>query len=81
VYAIGSLAHGGFAPAVSDVDVAVLVDHCDESVPRIVGAIVESTRQGLGQGLADCLSVFYGDWTSFGSPPPAARLGAIDRLD
>ncbi len=81
VYAIGSLAHGGFAPAVSDVDVAVLVDHCDETVPPIVESIVESTRQGLGPGLADRLSVFYGDWTSFGSPPPAARMGAIDRLD
>lgn len=81
LFAIGSLAHGGFAPAVSDVDVAVLVDRCDESVPPIVGAIVESTRQGLAGGLADRLSVFYGDWASFGSPPPAARLGAIDRLD
>jgi len=81
VYAIGSLTHGGFASAVSDVDVAVLVDQCDESVAGIVGAIVDSTRQELGPGLADRLSVFYGDWSSFGSPPPTARLGAIDRLD
>lgn len=81
VYAIGSLAHGGFAPAVSDVDVAVLVDRCDESLPGIVESIVESTRQRLGGGLPDRLSVFYGDWTSFGSPQPPARLGAIDRLD
>jgi hypothetical protein len=81
VYAIGSLAHGGFAPAVSDVDVAVLVDRCDDGVPGVVSAIVESTRDGLGGGLADRLSVFYGDWPSFSSPPPALRLGAIDRLD
>ena len=81
VYAIGSLAHGGFAPAVSDVDIAVLVDRCDARVPPIIGEIVESTRHRLGQGLADRLSVFYGDWGSFASPPPTARLGAIDRLD
>jgi hypothetical protein len=81
VYAIGSLAHGGFALAVSDVDVAVLVDRCDQGVPDIVGTIVESTRSELGHGLADRLSIFYGDWTSFSSPPPSARLGAIDRLD
>ena len=81
VYAVGSLAHGGFAPAVSDVDLTVLVDRCDEDVRDAVGAIVESTQDALGPGLADRLSLFYGDWSSFASPPPTARLGAIDRLD
>lgn len=81
VYAVGSLAHGGFAPAVSDVDVTVLVDRCDETVRDVVRAIVESTQRELGPGLAERLSVFYGDWDSFASPPPTARLGAIDRLD
>lgn len=81
VYAVGSLAHGGFAPVVSDVDVTLLVDRCDETVRDAVGAIVEATRDDLGPGLADRLSVFYGDWGSFASPPPTARLGAIDRLD
>jgi hypothetical protein len=81
VYAIGSLAHGGFAPAVSDVDVAVLVDRWHESLPAIISAVVESSSGSLGPGLADRLSIFYGDWETFGSPPEAARLGAIDRLD
>jgi hypothetical protein len=31
--------------------------------------------------LADRLSIFYGDWSSFGSLPPAARLGVVDRSD
>jgi hypothetical protein len=66
---------------VSDVDVAVLVDRCDESVPPIISAAVSSARKQLGPGLADRLSIFYGDWQSFGAPPEAARLGAIDRLD
>jgi hypothetical protein len=81
VYAIGSLAHGGFAPAVSDIDIAVLVDRCDESVPPIISAVVQSSQRHLGPGLADRLSIFYGDWQSFGAPPEVARLGAIDRLD
>ena len=81
VYAIGSLAHGGFAPAVSDIDIAVLVDHCDESVPPLVASVVASSQEQLGPGLADRQSIFYGDWASFGAPPEAARLGAIDRLD
>jgi hypothetical protein len=34
-----------------------------------------------GPGLADRLSIFYGDWQSFDAPPETARLGAIDRLD
>ena len=33
-YVIGSLAHGGFEPAVSDVDVAVLLDACTSEVPE-----------------------------------------------
>ena len=81
VYAIGSLAHGGFSSAVSDVDVAVLVDHCDASLPDTVSAIVTATQRELGPGLADRLSIFYGDWSSFAAPRSSARMGAIDRLD
>jgi hypothetical protein len=81
VYAIGSLAHGGFAPEVSDIDIAVLVDRCDQSIPPLIAAVVTSTREELGPGLADRLSIFYGDWESFGAPAEAARMGAIDRLD
>src|SRR5579884_724796 len=36
VYALGSLAHGGFAPASSDVDVAISVDRCDATVAPLV---------------------------------------------
>jgi hypothetical protein len=81
LYVIGSLAHGGFAPAVSDIDLAALVDHCDASVPPLVASVVEATRGQLGPGLADRLSIFYGDWASFNDPPETARMGAIDRLD
>jgi hypothetical protein len=80
-YAIGSLAHGGYSAAVSDVDVTLLVDRCDAGVAEIVAGTVARTQAALGPGLADRLSVFYGDWPTFAAPPPAARMGAIDRLD
>jgi hypothetical protein len=66
---------------VSDVDIVVMVDRCDESISPLIGAVVTSTREELAPGLADRLSIFYGDWESFGAPPETARLGAIDRLD
>jgi hypothetical protein len=59
----------------------VLADRCDESLSPIISASVESSKKQLGPGLADRLSIFYGDWGSFGAPPETARLGAIDRLD
>jgi predicted nucleotidyltransferase len=80
-YVIGSLAHGGFSAAVSDVDVALLVDECDAGVAPLVCDAGERTRRRLGPGLADRLSIFYGDWQTFDRPTAAARLGAIDRLD
>jgi hypothetical protein len=80
-YAIGSLAHGGFSTAVSDVDVAVLVDRCEAGIEVIIEAAIARTRVALTSELADRLSVFYGDWQSFRAPPSTARLGAIDRLD
>jgi hypothetical protein len=81
VYMIGSLAHGGFAAAVSDVDLSVLVDRCDAMVPPLAGSVVEATRGELGPGLADRLSIFYTDWASFNAPAETGRMGAIDRLD
>src|SRR5947209_15859977 len=80
-YVIGSLAHGGFEPAVSDVDVAVLLDVCSSEVPELVAEAVSAAQERLGSDLARRLSVFYGDWQTFAGPSPPARLDAIDRLD
>jgi len=80
-YVIGSLAHGGFEPAVSDVDVAVLLDACTSEVPELVAEAVLTTRERLRSDLAHRLSVFYGDWSTFANPAAPARLEAIDRLD
>ncbi|MGH2928059.1 MAG: hypothetical protein ACRDL8_07650, partial [Solirubrobacteraceae bacterium] len=80
-YVIGSLAHGGFAPSVSDIDVAVMLDACTDDVPAAVAEAVAATRRRLHSPLADRLSVFYGDWQTFADPPASARLQAIDRFD
>jgi hypothetical protein len=80
-YAIGSLDHGGFRAPVSDVDVALLLDACDQDVRGVVEEVADQTRARLGANLAERLSVFYGAWPTFDRPHPWARLGAIDRLD
>jgi hypothetical protein len=80
-YAVGSLAHGGFSEDVSDVDVAVIVEECDEAIPPAAAQIAARTRATLGPGLSDRLSLFYADTATFAAPPPTARFPAIDRRD
>jgi hypothetical protein len=78
-YAIGSLAHGGFAPAVSDVDLALLTGEVDGGMAEVIEEIqdeVAGTRE-----LGARLSIFHAPWTEFGDPPEGARFGPIDRFD
>jgi len=77
-YAIGSLAHGGFSPAVSDVDLALLTDSRD--VTRVVEMVAADVR-ATGHPLADRLSIFHVPWVRFRDPPPGARFPPIDRYD
>jgi hypothetical protein len=74
-YAVGSLTHGGFAPDVSDVDGVLIVDRCDADVAAAVGAVAVDGELGAR------LSLFWGDWATFGAPPDSARLPPIVRLD
>jgi hypothetical protein len=74
-YAVGSLTHGGFAPDVSDVDGVVIVDRCDAAVAEAVREVQVSGELGAR------LSLFWGDWATFGAPPDTARLPPIVRLD
>lgn len=81
-FVIGSLAHGGFSPIVSDVDLAVVVADplTDDDRTTIVG--ITSGVHTLG-GLAERLSVFWSSPAGLtGQADPAAgRLPALDRLD
>lgn len=76
-YAIGSLAHGGFSPAVSDVDLALLTDRGVVVAARDLAADVRAS----GLALAERLSIFHAPWAAFGDPPPDARFPPIDRYD
>lgn len=61
-YALGSLAHGGFSPHVSDVDLGLLIN--DPLLPYdgdAVQAVADNVRRG-GSALHDRLSVLTG-WT------------------
>jgi hypothetical protein len=75
-YTIGSLAHGGFSPLVSDLDFAlILASPFDAQDAVKVNRIKEATRN-TGMPLADRLSLF---WAS--SEGRGGRLPPVDRLD
>ncbi len=78
-YAIGSLAHGGFAPAVSDVDLALLTEGPLDA--EVVSRIATDTEGELRTELSRRLSIFYVPWQAFAAPPSGSRFPAIDRLD
>jgi hypothetical protein len=80
-YAIGSLAHGGFAPAASDVDLALLTEG-DAPAGDAVAAVVAEVAEGADGGdLRARLSVFHAPRRRLGDPPAGSRFPAIDRLD
>ena len=73
-YALGSLVHGGFAPDVSDIDGLLILDRTDGAAATAIEAVVARHREAR-------LSLFWGDWATFGAPPEAARLPPIVRRD
>jgi hypothetical protein len=81
LYAIGSLGHGGFVEAVSDVDIAVIVDRLS-SGDRDLGERILAGAEAQRVPLAERLSVFWSDWQqleagTYGS----GRFPAADRVD
>jgi hypothetical protein len=83
-FTLGSLAHGGFAPLVSDVDVALVVERADDdavtrAIQRIGGAVLERHPTSA---LARRLSVFWTDWDGVRRGAAGfGRLPELDRLD
>lgn len=78
-YAIGSLAHGGFAPAVSDVDLALLTGEVDGDIADVVEEVQDEVAGTWELGAR--LSIFHAPWAEFGEPPEGARFPPIDRFD
>jgi predicted nucleotidyltransferase len=82
IFALGSLAHGGFAPLVSDVDIAIVLattrPETDAQMAQVQAIVVEKAASPL----SDRLSVFWADWDAVRTGEgDHCRLGPIDRLD
>jgi hypothetical protein len=80
-YALGSLAHGGFSPLVSDVDLGlILADPLDGSEREAIAAVAGAVRAS-GPGLPERLSVFWGTPSTLGGRAEGGRFPPLDRLD
>jgi hypothetical protein len=80
-YALGSLAHGGFSPLVSDVDLGlVLTGPLRPLDAATVGAAASEVRDGGGD-LRRRLSVFWNGLQALREGRTAGRFPALDRLD
>jgi hypothetical protein len=79
-YALGSLAHGGFSPLVSDVDVAlVLADSVLLSDYELLLGVAEKVRS-RGSPLHRRVSIFWGTPASLGGHTDGGRFPPLDRL-
>lgn len=80
-YALGSLAHGGFSPLVSDVDLGlVLQDPLRASDRFTIHRIARAVRAG-GSVLHGRLSVFWGTPSTLQGGAGGGRFPPLDRLD
>jgi hypothetical protein len=80
-YALGSLAHGGFSPLVSDVDLGlVLVDPLlaadGDTIERVARELSTAAPQRYGR-----LSVFWGTRETLSGRAGGGRFPPLDRLD
>jgi hypothetical protein len=80
-YALGSLAHGGFSPLVSDVDLGLILQDPprlkDRMTVRTVAAAVRAGRSALHERL----SVFWGTPSTLQDQARGGRFPPLDRLD
>jgi hypothetical protein len=80
-YALGSLAHGGFSPLVSDVDVGlVLQDPLTARDYVTIRTVARSLRTGRS-ALDNRLSVFWGTPSTLLGQRRGGRFPPLDRLD
>ena len=80
-YALGSLAHGGFSPLVSDIDLGLVLS--DPLLPGDADTIqtLADTEKSKGSALHQRLSVFWGTPSTLQGEQRGGRFPALDRLD
>jgi hypothetical protein len=80
-YALGSLAHGGFSPLVSDIDLGLIVDDPPRAGdPETIQAIADAEKS-KGTALSERLSVFWGTPATLRGEREGGRFPPLDRLD
>jgi len=80
IYALGSLAHGGFSAFVSDIDVGLIIESPLQDTDASCVSRASELVRAAGLPLADRLSTFWGtvDSINFGR---GGRFPPLDRLD
>jgi len=82
IFTLGSLAHGGFAPLVSDVDVAIILGSTTRDTAGQMARVQNLVVDKASTPLSERLSVFWADWHAVRTGEGENnRLGPIDRLD
>jgi hypothetical protein len=80
-YALGSLAHGGFSPLVSDVDLGLILRNPVKITDRWTIRRTASGARSGGSALHQRLSVFWGTPATLSGRASGGRFPALDRLD
>jgi hypothetical protein len=80
-YALGSLAHGGFSPLVSDVDLGLILTDPFRMKDRITVRTVGNSVRAGGSALHERLSVFWGTPSILQGRASGGRFPPLDRLD
>ena len=78
-YALGSLAHGGFAPAVSDIDLGLVLTGRRHDDDRTVHRATRDLQEK--DGFHQRLSVFWSSLPALRTDRDDGRFPAVDRLD
>jgi hypothetical protein len=80
-YKLGSLAHGGFSPLVSDVDLGLILQDPLRAKDHLTIYKVARHLRTTGSALDDRLSVFWGTPSTLGGQTRGGRFPPLDRLD
>lgn len=80
VYALGSLAHGGFSPLVSDIDVAVILAGPGRPSDRELVLQVADQVRDTGSALHERVSLFWATPEFLGGDAGDGRFPPLDRL-
>ncbi|WP_051833054.1 hypothetical protein [Streptomyces sp. NRRL S-646] len=78
-YALGSLAHGGFAPAVSDIDLGLVLTDRHHDDDRTIHRVTRDLQEK--DGSHQRLSVFWSSLAALRTNRDDGRFPAVDRLD